>query len=179
MKPGPTPAIAEYEALVRLAAEANLPYSSLRTAGFNGEFPVLKLGREGSRRESWYVRRADFCAWLERRTVTNSKPTKATSGHRLAAFRVICNPNEARSDDEQALCGLSRVVAGLSRTEAADVLRTLPDAAASRPASWEGHRRTVRLLDGKSGGPGGTSGHTRNSGNGAPELQAGSFLKWR
>ena len=76
MKPAPTPDIAEYEALVRLAAEANLPYSSLRTAGFNGEFPVLKLGRQGSRRESWYVRRSDFTDWLERRTVTHQKPEK-------------------------------------------------------------------------------------------------------
>lgn len=58
----------DYLSAKQAAHELNIPYSSLRTAHFNGELPALKLGRDGSRRESWYFKRADILAWLERRT---------------------------------------------------------------------------------------------------------------
>ena len=58
----------EYVAIIDASAETGLPYSTLRTAGHNGEFPVLKIGKPNSRRESWYVKRADLLTWLERRT---------------------------------------------------------------------------------------------------------------
>ena len=72
MKPLEPP---DYLPAKQAAHELNLPYSTLRTAHFNGELPALRLGKEGSRRESWYFRRADLLAWLERRTERRTPAT--------------------------------------------------------------------------------------------------------
>ncbi len=56
------------------AHELNIPYSTLRTAHDNGELPALKIGKEGSRRQAWYFKRADLLEWLERHT--ERKPLK-------------------------------------------------------------------------------------------------------
>lgn len=73
MKPAGLP---EYVPAIQAARELNLPYSTLRTAHFNGELPALKIGKEGSRRESWYFKRSDLLQWLERRTETKPPTTK-------------------------------------------------------------------------------------------------------
>jgi excisionase family DNA binding protein len=65
-----------YMPAIQAARELNLPYSTLRTAHFNGELPALKVGKEHSRRESWYFKRSDLLDWLERRTETKPKKVK-------------------------------------------------------------------------------------------------------
>jgi hypothetical protein len=64
----------EYVPAKQAAHDLNIPYSALRTAHFNGELPALKIGKENSRRESWYFKRSDLLQWLERRT--ESHPPK-------------------------------------------------------------------------------------------------------
>jgi hypothetical protein len=81
MKPAPLP---DYIAAKQAEHETNIPYSTLRTAHFNGELPALRIGKEGSRRESWYFKRSDVLAWLERRTVTNPKDDKRHGPRRVA-----------------------------------------------------------------------------------------------
>lgn len=44
------------------ADELGVPYTTLRTRVFSGDLPVVKVGR------SWYFKRADLDAWVERRT---------------------------------------------------------------------------------------------------------------
>ena len=44
------------------ANEIGVPYTSLRQRVFNGELPVVKLGR------AWYFKRADLEAFIERHT---------------------------------------------------------------------------------------------------------------
>jgi excisionase family DNA binding protein len=43
------------------ARELGLPYSTFRTIVFNGEIPVIKIGR------AWYHRRVDVERWLASR----------------------------------------------------------------------------------------------------------------
>lgn len=73
----------DYVPAKEAAHQLNIPYTSLRTAHFNGELPALKLGKDDSRRESWYFKRADLLLWLERRTET--KPPKDTKSRIHAA----------------------------------------------------------------------------------------------
>ena len=67
-------ALPEYVPAKEAARDLGIPYSSLRTAHYNGELPALKIGKDGSRRESWYFKRSDLLAWLERRTETKQAP---------------------------------------------------------------------------------------------------------
>jgi excisionase family DNA binding protein len=46
----------------KAAAELGIPYTSLRQLAFNGDLPVVRLGR------AWYFKRIDLSNFVERRT---------------------------------------------------------------------------------------------------------------
>jgi excisionase family DNA binding protein len=46
----------------KAAQDLGLPYTSLRLRVFNGELPVVRIGR------AWYFKRTDLDAFIERQT---------------------------------------------------------------------------------------------------------------
>jgi hypothetical protein len=50
----------------RAAAELGVPYSTLRDAGFRGDLPVVRIGKN-DRHSAWYFERRDLDNWIETR----------------------------------------------------------------------------------------------------------------
>jgi hypothetical protein len=68
MKRGPVEQpLPKLDALVEAAKATGIPYSTLRLAAADQEFPTVRIGK-GEKRSAIYVRRDDFLQWLDRRT---------------------------------------------------------------------------------------------------------------
>jgi hypothetical protein len=88
-----------YIAAKHAEEETGIPYSTLRTAHFNGELPALRVGKEGSKREAWYFRRDDLLQWLERHT-HHAKQRKQSRGN--SDLRVQRNKGDGVTFDDAA-----------------------------------------------------------------------------
>ena len=114
-------------------AEMGLPYTTLRHLAFQGEFPVVKVGR------AWYFRRLESRSLYQPATPTTRLRESSRMSHR--PLRVHLPPaldsDEPLDDNEMALIrALVRIIVKEIREEAIDAAleeprsgRTVTDAA--------------------------------------------------
>jgi excisionase family DNA binding protein len=76
MKPQPLPELVPAK---QASQETGIPYSTLRTAVHNGELPATRIGKPGSRRESWYFSRTDLLNWIASKTHQGKRQPRSGS----------------------------------------------------------------------------------------------------
>ncbi len=62
--PNLTPRTPQLIAAKPCSREYGLKYTTLRDVVLRGEIPVIKVGREGSKRQAWYLDRQDVEQWI-------------------------------------------------------------------------------------------------------------------